>query len=132
MPPVERNETGRGKKTIKTFDNLTKSLDDEIMGWKEEQRAKGISEEDISEGLGEATKVIEAERGRSDLERIKKELTSEPTGKTPAELVAQTEKTQPTLPLTKETKAKYLPAVRADGEVIIGKCLEDTAICCST
>lgn len=107
---------------------MTKSLDDEIMGWKEEQRGKGISEEDISKGLDEVTKAYQAERGRPDLERIKKELTSEPAGKTPTELVTQ-EKTQPTPPLSPETKAKYLPAVRADGEVIIGKCLKDTAFC---
>lgn len=97
------------------------------MGWKEEQRAKGISEEDISKGLDEVTKAYQAERGRPDLERIKKELTSEPAGKTPAELVTQKEKTTP--PLSRETKAKYLPTVRADGEVIIGKCLEETANC---
>jgi hypothetical protein len=52
---------------------------DKIMGWKEEQRAKGISEEDIARGLAETQKAIEAEGGPPDLEAIKKRITGPET-----------------------------------------------------
>jgi hypothetical protein len=36
---------------------LTESLDDEIMGWKEEMRGEGIPEENITRAVDEATKT---------------------------------------------------------------------------
>jgi len=62
-----------------TFDSLTNNIDDEIMGWKEEQRGKGIPEEDITRRLGEAQKTIETEARPPDLEGIKKALTKSET-----------------------------------------------------
>jgi hypothetical protein len=69
--------------------SLTASVDNEIMGWKEEQRGKGISEENITRRLGEAQKTIETEEGPPDLEAIKKALTESETSPVVKEPLAE-------------------------------------------
>ena len=68
------------------INSLTKNIDDEIMGWKEELRGEGIPEEDITRAVEEATKAYQEEGGSPDLEAIKKELTKEPIRESPVEL----------------------------------------------
>jgi hypothetical protein len=55
---------------------LTKNFGDEIMGWKEKLRERGIPEEDTSKAIREITKIIETEKRPPDLERIKEEHTA--------------------------------------------------------
>ena len=69
-----------------TIDYLTKSFGDEIMGWKEEKREQGWSEEDIAKGIRQAQEALEAEGGSPSLEAIKKRISEEWATGTPAEL----------------------------------------------
>lgn len=59
-----------------TFESLTNSLDDEIMGFKEELREEGIDEADIARTIETLRETIEAEERPPDFEGIKKELTA--------------------------------------------------------
>ena len=86
------------------------SIDDEIMGWKEEKRAQGWSEEDISRGLEEAYKAIKAQAKPSDIEGIKKRVSSEATG-TPAELKVVDTESEPLVKYGHEAIEEKYPSI---------------------
>ncbi len=90
-----------------TIKNLTKSIDDEIMGMKEEWRGQGYSESEISKFVKETYKTSETEGIPTEVREIKeilaeptKELKPEPSGLA----ILKSEKGAISLPTPEEIK----------------------------
>ncbi len=97
----------------KTHQDLTKSFDDEIMGWKEEKRLEGWSEEDISTGLRDVAESLKGEAIPQVDEGFREILSKELTRKTK-------EVTKPELSPTAKNQFK-LPGMKQGLEMKGGK-----------
>lgn len=55
-------------------DDLTKGIDDEIMGLKEQLYEEGYSNDEVSRAIEEATKTYNAETPPTDIEEFEREI----------------------------------------------------------
>ncbi len=94
-----------------TINSLTASIDDEIMGIKEELRNEGISDDKINKVVRQVEETYKTEGRPPDLERIKKELVPEPT-KAPTKLDLSALPDQPKTPTPSGLQSAIIPGAK--------------------